>query len=125
MSGKLRCRITESSEVNDPLHSLAFCSAPKIPCAPQVAFGEIRSRAQAMHEVVGSGNPAQNFGERVRSEHVALDHFDPAAPCPPLQAGGVSSHASDPEPGIEQPWHQASTNISGDSGDQNKRRMRL
>ena len=120
MRRKCRPGIAQAAQIDDALDSGAFRRRAKIARRRHVALGKIGTRSEAVHEVIGDGDPAHGIRQRFRAKDIAHDQFDVAPPRSSLQARGVARQASHADTRLEQSRDKPPADVSGDTGDQHE-----
>ena len=95
-----------------------FAAIPKWRAAFTSRSEKIGARSEAVHQVIGDGDPSRRSPERVRAEDIPRHDLDIAAPWPSLQSRGVARQAPYAGARLKQSRDKPAADISGGSGDQ-------
>ena len=83
-----------------------------------VTLGKIRTRSEAVHEVIGDGHPAHRIRQRLRAKDITHNQLYVAPPRSSLQSRGVARQTSHADTRFEQPRDKPPADVSGDTGHQ-------
>ncbi len=110
--------VAQAAEVDDALDARLTRSRAEIERRLLITLVESLAGAHAVDQVVGGTDTLQCGPQRVRPEHVGLDHIDPIEPRPLAQPAGVARHHPHRVTGSEQRRNESSADVSGCASDQ-------
>jgi hypothetical protein len=108
---QIRARVAKTAEINYPRHARGLCRGGTVSCRYHIELRKVAALAEAVDEIIHHVHVAHGVSKRIGIQEVTLYHLYAGEPRTALKSREIPHQAAHPMPGLDQTWHQSSSDM--------------